>query len=44
MNLDKIAHFAEEKHGDLVPDGRVFDPAEQAGHAPRVLRRGPRSR
>jgi hypothetical protein len=30
MNLDKITHFAEEQHGDLVPDARVFEPAEQA--------------
>ena len=31
MNLDKIAHFAEEEHGDLVPEARVYEPAEQAG-------------
>src|SRR4026207_1060656 len=30
MNLDKVAHFAEEEHSDLVPDARVYQPAEQA--------------
>ncbi|MGH2680010.1 MAG: hypothetical protein ACRDG8_05930 [Actinomycetota bacterium] len=30
MNLDKVAHFADEEHGDLVPVSRVFEPAEQA--------------
>ena len=30
MNLDKVAHFAEEEHGDLVPESRVFEPAAQA--------------
>jgi hypothetical protein len=34
MNLDKVAHFAEEEHSDLVPDARHFDPGAQA----RVLR------
>jgi hypothetical protein len=30
MNLDKVAHFADEQHGDLVPAARVYEPAEQA--------------
>jgi hypothetical protein len=30
MNLDKIAHFAEDEHSDLVPDARHFEPAAQA--------------
>jgi hypothetical protein len=30
MNLEKVAHFAEEEHGDLVPEARVFEPAPQA--------------
>jgi hypothetical protein len=34
MNLDKVAHFAEEEHSDLVPEARLFEPAAQA----RVLR------
>jgi len=30
MNLDKLAHFAAEEHGDLVPEARTYDPAAQA--------------
>ena len=30
MNLDKVAHFAEEEHSDLVPEARLFEPAAQA--------------
>jgi hypothetical protein len=30
MNLDKVAHFAEEEHSDLVPEARVYEPASQA--------------
>lgn len=30
MNLDKVAHFAENEHSDLVPEARVFEPAAQA--------------
>ena len=30
MNLDKVAHFAEEEHSDLVPEARQFEPAAQA--------------
>jgi hypothetical protein len=30
MNLDKVAHFAQGEHSDLVPDARHFDPAAQA--------------
>jgi hypothetical protein len=30
MNLDKVAHFAEEEHSDLVPASRVYEPAAQA--------------
>ena len=30
MNLDKVAHFAEDEHSDLVPEARVFEPAAQA--------------
>jgi len=30
MNLDKIAILAEGEHRDLLPEGRKFDPAEQA--------------
>ena len=30
MNLDKIAVLAEGEHRDLLPEGRKFDPAEQA--------------
>ncbi|TMK90476.1 MAG: hypothetical protein E6G43_06025 [Actinobacteria bacterium] len=30
MNLDKIAVLAEGEHRDLLPEGRAFDPAEQA--------------
>ena len=30
MNLDKVAHFAEEEHGDLVPEARTYEPATQA--------------
>jgi hypothetical protein len=30
MNLDKLAHFADEEHSDLVPEARHFEPAEQA--------------
>jgi hypothetical protein len=30
MNLDKVAHFAEEEHSDLVPDARHYDPGAQA--------------
>jgi hypothetical protein len=30
MNLDKVAHFAEEEHPDLVPEARVYEPASQA--------------
>lgn len=30
MNLDKVAHFAEEEHSDLVPASRAFEPAAQA--------------
>ncbi len=30
MNLDKLAHFAADEHGDLVPEARRFEPAEQA--------------
>jgi hypothetical protein len=30
MNLDKVAHFAEEEHTDLVPDARHYDPGTQA--------------
>jgi hypothetical protein len=30
MNLDKVAHFAEEEHSELVPEARAFEPAEQA--------------
>ncbi|HEX6400733.1 MAG TPA: hypothetical protein VF108_09750 [Actinomycetota bacterium] len=30
MNLEKIAHFAEEEHSDLVPEARTFEPAPQA--------------
>ena len=30
MNLDKVAHFAEEEHSDLVPEARTFEPADQA--------------
>ncbi len=29
-NLDKLAHFAEDEHSDLVPDARLFQPGEQA--------------
>ncbi len=29
-NLDKLAHFAEDQHSDLVPDARLFQPGEQA--------------
>ena len=34
MNLDKVAHFAEEEHSDLVPEAHLYDPGAQA----RVLR------
>jgi hypothetical protein len=30
MNLDKVAHFARDEHGALVPDARRRDPAAQA--------------
>jgi hypothetical protein len=30
MNLEKVAHFAEDEHSDLVPETRRFEPAEQA--------------
>jgi len=30
MNLDKVAHFAEDEHSDLVPEARTFEPAAQA--------------
>ncbi len=30
MNLDKVAHFAEEEHRDLVPEARRYDPGAQA--------------
>jgi hypothetical protein len=30
MNLDKLAHFAESEHSDLVPEARQFEPAAQA--------------
>jgi hypothetical protein len=30
MNLDKVAHFAEDEHSDLVPEARQFEPADQA--------------
>jgi hypothetical protein len=30
MNLDKVAHFAEDEHSDLVPEARLFEPADQA--------------
>jgi hypothetical protein len=30
MNLDKVAHFAEGEHSDLVPEARLFEPAAQA--------------
>jgi hypothetical protein len=30
MNLDKVAHFAEDEHSDLVPEARMFEPAAQA--------------
>jgi hypothetical protein len=30
MNLDKVAHFADDEHSDLVPVARIFEPAAQA--------------
>jgi hypothetical protein len=30
MNLDKVAHFADDEHRDVVPEARRFEPAEQA--------------
>jgi hypothetical protein len=30
MNLDKVAHFAEDEHSDLVPEARSFEPGPQA--------------
>ena len=30
MNLDKVAHFAEDEHRDLVPEARRFEPGAQA--------------
>lgn len=30
MNLDKVAHLAEDEHSDLVPEARMFEPAAQA--------------
>jgi hypothetical protein len=30
MNLEKLIHFAEEEHSDLVPEARKFEPGEQA--------------
>ena len=30
MNLDKLAQLADGEHGDLLPEARRFEPAEQA--------------
>ena len=30
MNLDKLAHFADEQHPDVVPEARTFEPGDQA--------------
>jgi hypothetical protein len=30
MNLEKLIHFAEDEHSDLVPEARTFEPGEQA--------------
>ncbi|HET9672299.1 MAG TPA: hypothetical protein VFQ40_05565 [Actinomycetota bacterium] len=30
MNLEKVAHFAEEEAGDLVPEARTHEPGAQA--------------
>jgi hypothetical protein len=30
MNLDKLAHFADDERSDLVPEARRFEPGDQA--------------
>jgi hypothetical protein len=30
MTLEKVIHFAEEEHADLVPEARTYEPAVQA--------------